>query len=94
LKVQWTERAFLDLEDLLEFIAVDNPAAASRLHGRVLRKTDTLAKFPDLGPMSMEAGEPFREVLVKPLRILYLREETTVSIVAVFREEAEPSLRM
>jgi plasmid stabilization system protein ParE len=87
-KVQWTERAFLDLEDLLEFIAVDNPGAASRLHDKVIRKTDALGKFIDLGPMSKEPGEPFREILVKPLRILYLHEEATATIAAVFREEA------
>jgi toxin ParE1/3/4 len=88
-KVQWSERALLDLEDLLEFIAVDNPGAASRLHGRVFRKTDQLAAFPDLGPVSAEAGEPFREALVKPLRILYLHEGKMVTIVAVYREEAD-----
>ena len=45
-------------------------------------------EFPELGPMSLEAGEPFRELLVKPLRILYVHEEGTATIVAVYREEA------
>jgi len=88
-RVQWAERAFLDLEDLLGFIATDNLEAASRLQAKVLRKTDRLARFPGLGPVSLEAGEPFREGLVKPLRILYLHEDGMVTIVAVYREEAD-----
>jgi toxin ParE1/3/4 len=88
-KVQWSHRAFLDLEALLEFIAMDNPGAARRLHGKVFRRTDQLERFPELGPLSKEAGEPFREVLVKPLRILYLQEDANLTIVAVFREEAD-----
>ena len=89
MKVQWADRAFLDLEDLLEFIAVDNPGATQRFYAKVFRKTEQLRAFPDLGPVSKEAGEPFREVLVNPLRILYLHEEKTVTILAVFREEAD-----
>jgi len=88
-KVQWADRALLDLEDLLGFIAVDHPGAAQRLHGRVFRKTDQLKVFPELGPVSAEAGEPFREVLVNPLRILYLLEDETVTVVALFREETD-----
>ncbi len=89
MRVQWAERAFLDLEDLLGFIATDTPEAARRLQAKVMRKTDRLARFPGLGPVSQEAGEPFREVLVKPLRILYLHEDGIVTIVAVYREEAD-----
>jgi plasmid stabilization system protein ParE len=86
--LQWANRALQDLEDLLGFIAVDNPGAAKRLHDQVFRKTDKLKDFPTMGPVSTEAGEPFHEVLVKPLRILYLFEDDTVTIVAVYREEA------
>jgi len=87
-KVQWSNRALQDLEDLLEFIDMDNPAAAQRLHDRVFRKTDYLKALPEVGPISLEGGEPFREILVKPLRILYLIEGTTVTILAIYREEA------
>ncbi len=88
MKLQWADRAFLDFEGLLDYIAVDNPDAATRLHDQVFRKTDKLKDFPNLGPISIEAGDPFREILVKPLRLLYLIEEDTITIVAVYREEA------
>lgn len=89
MKVQWVDRALQDLEDVLDYIHWDNPVAARSIHRRVFEKTDKLRDFPDLGPISTEAGEPFREILVKPLRILYLHEDGTVTMVAVFREEAD-----
>lgn len=88
MRIQWADRALRDLEELLEFIAVDNPGAARRLHDRVFRKTDHLEAFPDFGPFSVEAGDPFREILVKPLRLLYLHEGEAVTVIAVHREEA------
>ena len=92
MKVQWADRALRDLEELFEYIAVDYPVAAQRLCDKVFRKTDHLEAFPEVGPVSREAGEPFRELLIKPLRILYLHEPAAVTIVALYREEA--SLRL
>lgn len=88
MKVQWFEGALENLEDLLDYIAQDNPVAAKRLHAKVIEKTDLLADFPNLGRVPPEVGEPFRELHVKPLRLIYLPEEKTVTIVAVVREEA------
>jgi plasmid stabilization system protein ParE len=91
-RLRWADRALRDLEDLLDFIAIDNPAAAQRLYGRVARKTDHLTAFPDFGPICQEAGAPIREILVKPLRLLYLHDEDWVTILGVRREEGEFSL--
>jgi plasmid stabilization system protein ParE len=87
-KVQWADRALQDLEESLDYLNWDHPGAARRLHDRVFEKTDKFRDFPSLGTILIEAGEPFREILAKPLRILYLHEDETVTIVAVFREEA------
>lgn len=92
MKVQWSERALQDLEDLLGYIENDNPSAAARLHDKVFEKTDRLRDFPNMGRVSPEAEEPFRELHIKPLRIIYLPEEQSVTIIAVFREEALLSL--
>ncbi len=89
MNLQWADRALQDLEDVLDYINWDNPGAARRLHDRVFEKTDKLRDFPEMGPISIEADEPFREILAKPLRILYLPEKGTVTIVAVLREEAD-----
>ena len=87
--VQWYDQALEHLEDLLEFIAQDNPGAAKRLHAKVIEKTDLLRDFPALGRVPPEIGEPFRELRVKPLRLIYLSENKTVTIVAVVREESD-----
>ena len=89
MKVLWADRALQDLEDILDYINWDNPSAARRLHDKVFEKTDKLRDFPEMGPISVEAGEPFREILTKPLRILYLHEGESVTIIAVLREEAD-----
>lgn len=87
--VQWYDQALEHLEDLLDYIAQDNPSAAKRLHAKVIEKTDLLRDFPALGRVPPEVGEPFRELHVKPLRLIYLPEEATVTIVAVVREESD-----
>ena len=89
MRVQWADRALRDLEDQLDFIALDNPAAAQRLYEKVFRKTEQLRTFPASGPISREVGEPVRAVLVKPLRLFYLPAEDVVTILAVYREEAD-----
>jgi len=88
MKLQWSERALQDLEGLLGYIEQDNPAAAQRLYAKLIEKTDHLLDFPNMGRVSPEAEEPFRELHIKPLRIVYLPEEQSVTIIAVFREEA------
>ena len=87
--VQWYDQALEHLEDLLDYIAQDNPSAAKRLHAKVIEKTDLLRDFPNLGRILPEVGEPFSELHVKPLRLIYLPEEATVTIVAVVREESD-----
>jgi toxin ParE1/3/4 len=88
-KVQWYDQALEGLEDLLDYVAQDNPSAAKRLHAKVIEKTDLLSDFPNLGRVPPEVGDPFRELYVKPLRLIYLPEEETVTIIAVFREESD-----
>lgn len=45
-EVIWTEPALQELDAIAEYIALDNPATASRLVKEVLDKTDRLEGFP------------------------------------------------
>lgn len=92
MKPQWSERALQGLEDLLGYIENDNPDAAARLHDKVFEKTGDLRALPNMGRVSPEAGEPFRELHIRPLRIIFLPEEQAVTVIAVFREESLLSL--
>jgi plasmid stabilization system protein ParE len=45
----WVEPALSDLDEIADFIALDDPEAAHRLVSRVLDHVERLAEFPELG---------------------------------------------
>jgi toxin ParE1/3/4 len=84
----WAESALDDLDDVAEYIALDNPAAAWSLVERVLRRVDQLARFPKSGKRSAELlRTPYREVVVAPCRIFYRVDGKTVFILHVMRSD-------
>lgn len=46
-EVIWTEPALQELDAIAEYIALDNPAAASHLVQNVFDKTERLENFPN-----------------------------------------------
>ena len=89
-EVIWTEPALDQLNDLAEYIALDNPDAASRLVEHVLDATERLADFPDSGRCPPELPDSvYREVVLPPCRIFYRGEEGKVYILYVLRQEQE-----
>ena len=86
----WTEPALDDLDAVAGYIALDNPAAASRLVKKVMECVDSLEKLPNSGKKPPELSEaPYREVVVKPCRVFYRHDGTSVFIVHVMRMEQE-----
>ncbi|MCC4284113.1 type II toxin-antitoxin system RelE/ParE family toxin [Marinobacter salarius] len=87
-EVIWTEPALQELSAIAEYIALDNPAAASRLVEEVFDKTDRLEGFPQSGRIPPELpNSVYREVVVPPCRIFYREDETRVFVLFVMREE-------
>ena len=87
-EVIWTEPALQELSAIAEYIALDNPAAASRLVEEVFDKTDRLEDFPQSGRTPPELpNSVYREVVVPPCRIFYREDETRVFVLFVMREE-------
>jgi toxin ParE1/3/4 len=96
-KVVWSESALEALDEIADFIAGENADAANRLVRRVFGATDLLAGFPELGRVPRElAGLPYRELVVRPLRVFYLfdRERELVRITWVMRGERQFEMRM
>ena len=88
LKLLWTEPAAEQFAERLDYIGGFNPEAARALHHRVDTCLRQLVRFPDLGRWVPEFGPGFyREVLVKPLRLLYERHGDTLVITYVHRQE-------
>jgi toxin ParE1/3/4 len=85
-EIVWTERASGWLEDIFDYIAQDNPAAAIRTVEAIQNKAMLLAEFPELGYRYEGAGgRDVRILLYGHYRIAYLVDrDGAVTIVGVF----------
>lgn len=94
--IKWTRRASLDLSGIKAHIAQDQPAAAMREVGDILRKVDLLVEFPQLGPVFRHTGDiEYRAVFSGNYRIIYrIRREGPVIDIITVRHGAqdEPEL--
>jgi toxin ParE1/3/4 len=84
----WTEPALMDLNEVAEYIALDDPLAGSNYVKKVFKRVDRLELFPNSGKYPAELPDsPYREVVVPPCRIFYRIEDNYVYIVHVMRSE-------
>jgi|WetSurMetagenome_2_1015567.scaffolds.fasta_scaffold837566_2 toxin ParE1/3/4 len=84
----WTAPALEDLDEIADYIAVDNVAAAARLVQKIYTSVGRLADFPYLGRAVPELPDlPFRELVIPPCRVIYRVEQETVFVVLVTRGE-------
>lgn len=49
MRLRWAAPALRDLEEIGDYIARDNPAAADRVVTQILNQTDALATHPHIG---------------------------------------------
>lgn len=84
----WTEPALADLDEIVEYIALDDARAAARLVAKVFDRVERLERFPNSGKRPTElADTPYREVVVPPCRIFYRVDGELVYILYVMRSE-------
>ena len=89
----WAEPALQDLEQIADYIALDDPEAAKRLVSRVFEHADLLEQFPEMCPVPHDLPESrYRHLIVGPLRIFHRVEKETVYIVYVMRSERDLKL--
>jgi toxin ParE1/3/4 len=89
-EVIWTEPALQELDAIAEYIALDNPAAASDLVKAVFDKTERLENFPKSGRIPPELPDSvYRELVVPPCRIFYREDEQRVFVLFVMRDERQ-----
>jgi toxin ParE1/3/4 len=87
-QVIWAEPALNDLDAIADYIALDNPTAASELVQRIFRHVDQLIVHPDSGSKPRELrGGRYRQVVEPPCRIFYRREGEAVYVPYVMRGE-------
>ena len=87
-QLAWTEPALFDLDEIAEYIALDNPTAASNYVQKVFDRVERLAIYPNSGKRPAELlRTPYREIVVPPCRIFYRVEDDTAFILHVMRSE-------
>lgn len=88
LTILWTDPAVDQFAERLDYIGGFSPEAARRLRHKVDLSLRHAARYPDLGRWVPEFGPGFyRELLVKPLRILYERHGDRLVVTYVHRQE-------
>ena len=91
MKVVWTEKALRDLDEIAEWIAQDNPAAAVRFAAELLARGNSLNRLSKRGRIVSDFGDAeTRELLHRDYRIVYRIENKTVEILTVFHGAKEP----
>ncbi len=84
MKIIWSPLAAERLEDIYDYISVDNKAVARNVVERIFKKVESLAKNPERGRKVPEANrEEIREVFEGEYRIIYKIESKRVSILTI-----------
>ena len=86
-RVLWTETAVRDLESIIGYIAAEAPLNAEKVVTRLRTKAESMGRTPERGrvvPELLRHGMPaWRELIVKPYRLMYRIDRQTVYVLAV-----------
>jgi plasmid stabilization system protein ParE len=84
MKVEWSDSARDDLDDLVRYISRDSGFYARRFAERVVLATRRLQAFPESGRMIPETEDKaLREIIVQGYRVMYRLEPDRVLVLAV-----------
>ncbi|EIM01258.1 type II toxin-antitoxin system RelE/ParE family toxin [Rhodanobacter sp. 115] len=87
-QIIWSEPALADLDAIADYIALENPVAASELVKRIFDHVDQLTDQPDSGSRPQELGRSrYRQIVEPPCRVLYRHDGHKVFILHVMRSE-------
>jgi toxin ParE1/3/4 len=87
-EIIWTEPALSELDEIADYIALDNPQAASELVQRVFQHIEQLADHPESGSRLPELkGSRYRQIVEPPCRIFYRVDGDSVVILYIMRSE-------
>ena len=86
-KVIWSNTAELDLELIIEYIAIDSLSNALKVLTKIKKKSAALYSFPERGRIVPELREfnilQYREIIIDPLRVVYKVIEKNVFVMSV-----------
>lgn len=89
-EVRWSHSAQRDLDDIVDHIADDSAIDALRVFDRLHEQARKLAYFPERGRRIPELAasanirsQPWREIVLRPWRMIYMVEEGSVMVIAI-----------
>jgi len=89
-EIVWTSPALDGLNEIAEYIALSNVAAAQKLTQKVFDNISRLENHPESGKRPLELSNlNYREVNVNPCRIFYKVDSDKVYILHVMRQERD-----
>lgn len=87
-EISWSEPALTDLDAIADYIALEDPAAASALVKRIITYVGQLADHPASGSRPRELRRSrYRQIVEPPCRVFYRYDGHKVFIVHVMRSE-------
>ena len=87
-RIIWTEPALQELDEIADYISLDNPTAAKKLVREAFKRVDHLAYHPKSGKLVDEFEESvYREIVNPPCKIFYRLAGEIIYIIHVIRDE-------
>jgi len=83
MKIRWLDIAVDDLEDIADYIAQDNPAAAKRMVARLWDAVKNLAEHPEAGRPGRVYGTRELIVSMTPFIVPYRIVESEIQVLRV-----------
>ena len=88
-QVIWTEPALQELDEIADYISLDNPTAAKKLVQKIFGRVDQLIQHPKSGKSVEELQvSVYRKIVVSPCKIFYREDEdqNIVYVIHVIRD--------
>ncbi len=83
--ITWTDEAVRWLEDIFEYIAIDDCRAASRVVSDIYERAQVLKEHPEIGYRYQASSRDVRVLLYGHYRIAYLvKDNKDVEVLGVF----------
>lgn len=87
-QIIWTEPALYELDEIADYISLENADAARKLVRRVYDSVGKLQNHTQIGKLIDDLDTTiYRKLYVSPCQIFYRVEETKVFIIHIIRDE-------
>ena len=87
-QIIWTEPALQELDEIAEYMSLDNPTAAKNLVRKAIERVNLLAHHPESGKLTEQfENSVHREIVLPSCRIFYRAGDKYVYIIYVIRDE-------